>query len=162
MQKTLSYITYFSLILVSLIAFFASDKPQLKDCEECGLYNEMLPQFECSNDGQLGMNVCSLEEFQYYDSILNAKYSKLMSFLDLTLKEYSEYQNDELNEYEMLKKHKEAIIKSQRAWLNMRLANEEIQRQRYKGGSMQPMAINRQATADTRHRICFLEELLNR
>ncbi|GAB5526114.1 MAG: hypothetical protein Roseis2KO_39860 [Roseivirga sp.] len=161
MQKTLSLTTFFSLILALTTATLITSTSSGDDCEECGLYTEMLPQFECSDDGQLGMNVCSLEEFQYYDSILNQRYSKLMKFLELRLKEEETYQSDELNEYEATIKYKEAIIKSQRAWLNMRIANEEVQRQRHEGGSMQPMAINRQATVDTRHRICYLEELLH-
>lgn len=162
MRNTLSRTTFFSLILALSTAAFVTNGSSVDDCEECGFYTEILPQFECSDGGQLGMNVCSLEEFKYYDSILNVRYSKLMDHLNLTLKEYSEYKNDELNEYEQLKNHKETIIKSQRAWLNMRLANEEVQRQMYEGGSMQPLAINRQATIDTRFRICFLEELLKR
>ncbi len=71
--------------------------------------------FDCYDSSQAEMNICSLEEYNYYDSILNVRYAELMNILNVRVKEYSKFEYD--FEFKQVKTYKNAIIDSQRSWI---------------------------------------------
>ena len=114
--------------------------------------------FDCYDGSQTEMTICSLEEYQYYDSILNVKYKELMNILNARIKKYSVFDDDfEVKEVESFKN---SIIESQRSWIVLRDKNEKIKELMYLGGSMCAMAMNMQLTHDTKKRIEFIDELI--
>ena len=115
--------------------------------------------FDCYNGTQLEMNICSYNEFMYYDSIVNLKYKNLLNLINTRLKEEKEYQ--ELFEYNQTLLLKETLISSQKVWNDLKNENTEIIKILYEGGSMKPMVINIQAINDIKNRIEFIEKLIN-
>ncbi|MEL6558541.1 MAG: lysozyme inhibitor LprI family protein [Bacteroidota bacterium] len=120
--------------------------------------NPSVNHFDCYDGSQLAMNICSMNEYQYYDSILNETYMKLMTILKEHLQEASKF-NDQ-SELIELQDYQKSIIESQKNWIIQRDLNAAIQADNYQGGSMAPMVTNQQRTKDTRHRIEFLTNLL--
>ncbi|NLR95049.1 lysozyme inhibitor LprI family protein [Flammeovirga agarivorans] len=114
--------------------------------------------FDCYDGSQTEMTICSLEEYQYYDSILNVKYKDLMNILNSRIKEYSEFDDD--FELKQVISFKNLIIESQKSWIILRHKNEKIKELMYQGGSMCAMAMNMQLTHDTKKRIEFIDELI--
>lgn len=114
--------------------------------------------FDCYDGSQTEMTVCSLQEYQYYDSILNVRFTQLMNIVNTRLKEYSEMDIDfEFKEAELFKN---SIIESQKSWIVLRDKNKNIKELKYRGGSMCSMAMNIQMTNDTKKRTEFIEELI--
>ena len=96
---------------------------------------------DCDGDTQAAMTACYEREFTRQDSILTDLYGQLIA----------KTQNDD---------RQSTYRKSQKAWLAMRLANSEIERVRYSGGSMQRMQILASLVQDTKERITFLRRML--
>jgi uncharacterized protein YecT (DUF1311 family) len=113
-------------------------------------------KFNCYDGSQLEMNVCSSEELEYYDSILNISYKKLIQKIDNNITEEIKFQE---HYSENLKK---SIIQSQKDWIKFKESNRNIIEKSYNGGSMLPLAKNSQTIKDTKERIIFLNNLSNR
>ncbi len=115
--------------------------------------------FDCYDGNQYEMNICSLTEFKYYDSLLQISYIKLITKYDNELK----IQSNDIESFGYLytKQLKESIITSQHSWETLRENNSKIQAQNYKGGTMAASMINRQKTFDTKERLFFINNLLS-
>ena len=98
----------------------------------------------------------NLQEYEYYDSILTIRYSSLINQIDQELEDQSKYPDP--IDFKRTSTYKESIVASQKKWLIMREANEEIVRN-YTGGTGAPAEINHQLIVDTKDRIDFLERL---
>ena len=104
------------------------------------------------------MNMYSLTEFKYYDSLLQISYLKLITSYDNELNNQS---NDmESFGYLFTSQLKESIITSQNTWETLKENNSKIQALNYKGGTMAGSMINIQKTLDTKERITFINKLL--
>jgi uncharacterized protein YecT (DUF1311 family) len=113
--------------------------------------------FECYGGTQSEMTLCSITEFNYFDSISNYRYQELMMIIDCRLAEYSD--PSDLREYEATESHLMAIKESQVAWGELVQKNKKII-ELTSGGSMFDMLVNQQLTEDTKNRIVFLEKLI--
>jgi uncharacterized protein YecT (DUF1311 family) len=113
--------------------------------------------FECYDGTQSEMTLCSITEFNYFDSISNYRYQELMKIIDSRLADYSD--PSDLREYDATKSHLMAIKESQVAWGELVQKNKKII-ELTSGGSMFDMLVNRQLTEDTKNRILFLEKLI--
>jgi len=61
--------------------------------------------------------------------------------------------------FKYLENLRDAIVSSQKSWIELRNRNSEIMGLKYKGGSMEAMARNIQIIADTKNRIKFIDEI---
>lgn len=95
--------------------------------------------FDCYDGGQYQMTMCSFKEYQYYDSLLNVLYKKVMKDIGPALKQQ--------------------VLESQRSWLKMKNQNRDVIGNMYEGGSISPMLQNMQMRDDTKSRIHFLKKL---
>lgn len=155
-------ILHYTLVLLTL-ATFSCDSQKMKtsdklstNLKEEGTDNLL---FDCYNGTQLEMNVCSLKELEFYDSILQNRINQLTIILDSTLLIESHYADS--MEYLETKDLKNAIILSQETWLELRNRNSQIIGLKYKGASMENMVRNQQMTKDTKDRIRLIEEIIN-
>jgi len=114
--------------------------------------------FDCYGN-QYEMNMCSLQKFQYYDSLLQISYIKLITKYDSELKNQS---NDiESFGYLYTTQLKSSFITSQNTWELLKEDNSKIHALNYKGGTMAGSMINRQKTLDTKERLFFINKLFS-
>ena len=114
--------------------------------------------FECYDGSQQEMNICSRNEYLYYDSILNEKYSKLLEVLNAKLDRQSSYEYK--FEYEATKEYINKITQSEKDWIKLKLSNAEVTGSYFEEGTMGPLIVNHQLIIDTKDRIVFIEHLL--
>lgn len=116
--------------------------------------NTKLPKFKCKKghtiNTQIEINLCSREEFEFYDSILNNRYKTLFKMIN----------SSENYNAETASKYKLAIKKSQRLWVQLRDKNSTTISLPI-DGSMKDLVINNQLSTDTKNRILFLDKLIN-
>lgn len=109
-------------------------------------------KFDCYDGSQLEMNICSADELNYYDSILNVKYQKTINYLNIEIEKEKKFNE---NYYFNLKTE---LVQSQRNWIKLKENNREVYEKYYDGGSIRPLAKNIQSIKDTKDRIKFLED----
>lgn len=163
-MKTILEYGFISIVFAGLTMLMLScDSQSLKTSNEPVIKSEEKRKdtllFDCFDGSQLEMNICSLNEFEYYDSILQNRYFKLINMLDSNLVITQQYKD--LFEYHEEKNLKEAVIISQKYWTKLREQNSNILKLIYKGGTMENMVVNQQLTIDTKNRIRLIEELIN-
>ncbi|ANQ49752.1 DUF1311 domain-containing protein [Flammeovirga sp. MY04] len=128
-----------------------------KSIESKNQFQKINERIDCYNGSQLEMNICSLKEFEYYDSLMNKVYNELMVKLDHQSDIVSHYENK--IEYNELKSYKLSIIESQKNWMLQRELNALILSKKYSGGTIEVLEMNKQRIIDTQERIQLLEKL---
>jgi uncharacterized protein YecT (DUF1311 family) len=145
----------FLLFTILLISCNKQEKPKTIvkyiKVKESPTNDSVNKKFDCYDGSQLEMNICSLKEYEYYDSILNVKYKAIISQLDKGIKEEIQYKENHSS------KLKTELVKSQKDWIKLKESNMDVYNEYYNGGSMRPLAINTQAIHDTKDRIEFLD-----
>jgi uncharacterized protein YecT (DUF1311 family) len=109
-------------------------------------------KFDCYDGTQTEMIFCSAKELIYYDSILNVRYKYLIKKIDIEIEDDFENYNLRL---------KTSIINSQKAWIVSKEKNRKVFDIEYEGGTILPLAKNRQTIIDTKERIKFLDYFIN-
>ncbi|MES2864672.1 MAG: lysozyme inhibitor LprI family protein [Bacteroidota bacterium] len=151
--------TIFLLFTVLLISCNKQEKPKTIvkyiKVKETSTKDSLYKKFDCYDGSQLEMNICSLNEFRYYDSILNVKYKAVINQLDKEIKEEIQYKENYSS------KLKIELVKSQKEWIKLKESNMAVYNEYYNGGSMRPLAINTQGIHDTKDRIEFLDNFVS-
>lgn len=116
-------------------------------------------RFDCYDGTQLEMNVCSLDEYEYYDSILEIKVTQLKKSMQLDLERYKKFSDQ--SEYENLLIFDSTFEENQRKWLEYRDDNEALVGLEYEGGTIRPLMVNLELIELTKDRIRFVKSLLS-
>nr|WP_197478279.1 lysozyme inhibitor LprI family protein [Luteibacter rhizovicinus] len=98
---------------------------------------------DCSQDSQIGMNVCADQEFKVADKELNTTYQQVISRLDKNKPTYA------------------LLVKAQRSWLAFRDAQCEFATSAASQGSIYPMLVVQCRTEMTHTRTKELKPLLH-
>jgi uncharacterized protein YecT (DUF1311 family) len=104
------------------------------------------------------MNICSLKEFEHYDSILNCRYDTLLLRINKRL--LIEMNYEDAFEFKKTQNIKGLVTKTHENWLKIRTENSDILRLIYLEGTMESMVVNLQMIRDTKNRIEFIENLI--
>ena len=114
---------------------------------------------------QTEMNICSAEKLDIADSILNLYYNKLIIYVDSEYINELKTSEDTTDNFErkylnQLKGQKEAIIQSKADFEEFLNSTTDIIDYQYKGGSMNPLAVNTYALNLTVNQIKVLIDLM--
>ncbi len=114
---------------------------------------------------QTEINICACNQSQIADSILEIKYSMLISYADSLIKSESLFVDDSTTYFhsqnlEYLKNQREAIINSRQNFLLMSRNIIDIVDYKQRGGSMNPMIVCYYSLLVTVSQIKILDELL--
>ena len=149
--------SYLLLAFLALLFSCSSDKESVESLDMKDQTSEV-NLFDCYDGNQRKMTHCSKREMMHYDSILNVRYTSLLQYFDDNSIEESG--TEDSGSSKSSKTLRDLVIQSQRNWLKSRNANKNVQRKLYEGGSIMRMSMNMQVTSDTKHRIQFLDELI--
>jgi len=152
MKKHFLILLFISLNLTTIAQIDFENPPWGKECETLTSQSEM--------------SACSYENFLIADSILNTYYDSIVSYLNSQYINELEFSTDTTDNFQkeyfiQLKEQKEFVIKSKKDFEKFRSSTTKIIEYEYKGGTVQPMAVNIYALDLTVNQIKVLINLMN-
>lgn len=116
------------------------------------------PSFDCYDGSQAEMNMCSYNEYRYYNSLLTVRFKETTDQIKTDMESYKDMLTE--SEVEIYEQQISSLERSQEAWLKFREENASVLSYQYYGGSIEPLMVNTQRIRDTKERLMFLDDLL--